>query len=608
MSAGFVVLPDTAEAQAALRKAPFQAPRVVQHFSGRPWLVGEWAPEECVLASTGPVRVVVIGVCPVTTARLRDLAARVRELSDVDVLARGLPGSFHLVAAVDDRIRVQGSASGLRQVFSARVDRVPVAGDRADVLAAMSDASVDEQVLAVRMACGPVPPPLGERSVWSTVSVLPADHHLIIEPAGTREVRSWWPPAPELPLAAGAAALREALDTALSGRHRGDGRLSADLSGGMDSTSLCFLAARDTPELLTLHWGEAESANDDAVFTSHAASRLPRAEHLTIAQGDLPTIFSDPAAPTGLAEPYLFSRTAARTRFTAHLLAAAGSRRHISGDGGDELFTNFPGYLHGLLRRRPLTAIRHVRGYRALKRWPLADTVAGMLRGDDMAAWWLDQADRLTEGSTSLRLPALDWGLQSLRAQDWVTPAASSAARAALREAAERAVPLAGDRGQHQAVLALRGSAPAYAQRARLFAESGVELDMPFFDDRVIEAALAVRPHERTTPWRYKPLLADAMRGIAPDRVLDRSTKGEFGEDVRVGLRRNLPAVLDVLADSALAARGLIDPDAVRAELLAPQADNTTIIALERLLGCETWLREATRPTPPRSTNAASAS
>ena len=81
-----------------------------------------------------------------------------------------LPGCWHLVASVDGGVRVQGGLSGLRRVFHTRVGGVPVAGERADVLARVAGAGVDEQALAVRVGCGSqVPPPLGERSVWRGV-------------------------------------------------------------------------------------------------------------------------------------------------------------------------------------------------------------------------------------------------------------------------------------------------------------------------------------------------------------------------------------------------------------------------------------------------------
>ncbi|MCG0065519.1 lasso peptide isopeptide bond-forming cyclase [Streptomyces tricolor] len=598
-STGFVVLPDTAAAGEARAAVPWEAPQEFPHASGRPWLVGRWSPGDLTVVTAGPVRLAVIGICPVTAPRLTELAARIRTVSDVDALAASLPGSCHVAASVDGQVRFQGSVTGLRRVFHARLHQVDVAADRADVLAAMTGAGIDETALALRVATGGfLPPPLADRPLWSGISAPAPDHCLVWERDRVRQVRWWRPPAPELSLAAGAEAVGKALAGALDERAPGHGRLSSDLSGGMDSTSLCFLAARRVPDLVTFRWGEAEAGNDDAAFAAHAIGLLDRAEHLVVPPGELPLLFADADRPVDPEEAYPFVRTIARTRYTARLLADAGSRRHLAGHGGDELFTPFPGYLHGLLRRRPLTALRHVRGYAALKRWPVLPTLAALARPGDEAAWWRAQADGLTAPPPPRRRPVFGWGVWPMRAPAWATDTAIEATREALRHTAGTARPLSTDLGQHQLLLAVRTSAPWYRLLARVFADAGVQLDSPFFDDRVVEAVLSVRVHEHAGPWRYKPLLAEAMRGTVPDAVLGRSTKGEFSDEANRGLRHHMAGILELFEDSALAARGLIDPGVLRARLLAPQSDNATSIALEPLIGCETWLRAATRPTP----------
>ncbi len=320
----------------------------------------------------------------------------------------------------------------------------------------------------------------------------------------------------------------------------------------------------------------------------------------------MPNIFADTGDPGDTEAPYQFTRTLARTRHNAALLASYGSRYHLAGDGGDELFHSPLAYLHPLLRRRPLTAIQHVRGYRALHRWPWGATVAALAHGGGLGDWWHQQAQHLTAGSLPRHTPELGWGYP-LRSPVWVSPAAIDTARAVLHYTGEQARALAGDRGQHFALAILRINGLHYRQLSRVFATTGLRLELPYFDDRVIETALAVRAHERTTPWRYKPLLVEAMRGILPEVIAARTTKGEFSADTRIGLRRHLPDILEVFADSALAAHGLINPDLLRRELLAPQVDNTAVAFVEDLLGCETWLRTTQRPPPPTGRTSATA-
>ncbi|MFI2241913.1 lasso peptide isopeptide bond-forming cyclase [Streptomyces chrestomyceticus] len=603
---GFAVLPDTPAGAAARSAVPIAAPQVVAHASGRPWLVGRWGRDQCVTAAAGPVRVAVIGVRPVTAARLARLAAQVRTPADVDRMAASLPGACHLAVSFGGQMRLQGTATGLRRVVHARLHGTTVAADRADLLAAMTRAPVDEHALAVRAACrGVLPSPLSEQTMWSGVVALPPGDCLVWDRDRVRQARWWRPPGPREPLETGARAVRTALEAATSRQPAPGERLSSDLSGGMDSTSLCFLAARHTPDLTTVRWAEAEAGNDDPAFAAHAASLLDRAEHLLVPQRQLPRIFDDPQMLADTEQPFPFTRTAARFRHLGNLLARSGSQRHLAGHGGDELFSALPGYLHQLLWRHPVTAIRHTRGYAALKRWPLSATFAGLLRPGDVAGWWRAQAEHLTAPPPPRRRPVLGWGLWPTRVTPWVTDAGVELTREALRHTADHAETWADDPGQHQALLVLRSSTSLYRSLARMFAGAGVELDLPYFDDSVVEAVLGVRLHERSTPWRYKPLLADAMRGTVPDQVLGRSTKGEYGEDLRIGFRHNLPAILDTFADSALAAHGLIDTDILRTRLLAPQADETTVFAVESLLGCETWLRAERSAAAPGRPDAA---
>lgn len=600
LSEGWMVLPDRPDAQRMIRKWLPSSRCVLRHASGLPWLVGCLNQDEFTHARVGSLRVAVIGVCPITATRLLELIAGVGTVGQLDAVAQVLPGCWHLLASLDGVVRVQGSLTGIRRVFHTRIEDVTVAGDRADVLARLAGAGIDEQVLAVRVACGSyVPAPVGERSFWRGVQALTPDHYLRVDPVGmVNEVRWWCPPEPQLPLIIGAGTVCQALEEAVTARKPAMGRPSADLSGGMDSTSLCFLTARaGMAELLTFRWAEADVANDDAAFAAYAAVELPLAEHLVVAQDQMPWSFADPGAASDTEEPYCFTRTLARSRHNAELLAAYGARTHLAGHGGDELFdTGSVAYLHPLLRRKPLTAINHLRGHRALRAWPWMATLRALVHRGDLGAWWHQQARELATGWPSRRRPDFGWGWP-VRAPACLTPAAADATRAVLRSVADSARPLAADRGQHVALTMLRATGPLYRQLSRVFAAAGVRLALPYLDDRVVEATLAVRIHDRSTPSRYKPLLAEAIRGIVPDAIAARNTKAEFSEDVRLGLRRHLPEILEVFADSALASHGLINPDLLRHQLLTPRANNFGLRSVENLLGCETWLRAALAST-----------
>lgn len=87
-----------------------------------------------------------------------------------------------------------------------------------------------------------------DRSFFQDVAKLPAAHWMTVAARATQRGQ-WWRPAGDSPIRlrdndAYAEALREQLDRAVARALRGDARPGAHLSGGLDSTAVCVLAAR----------------------------------------------------------------------------------------------------------------------------------------------------------------------------------------------------------------------------------------------------------------------------------------------------------------------------------------------------------------------------
>ena len=127
----------------------------------------------------------------------------------------------------------------------------------------------------------------------------------------------------------------------------------------------------------------------------------------------------------------------------------------------------------------------------------------------------------------------------------------------------------------------------------------GIGMANPYYDDRVVEAGLAVRPLERVTPWRYKPLIVEAMRGIVPDETLARQTKANGSGDEEPGLRRHRAELLALFEESRLARLGLVDAAALRETLSRPLPPSLQFGALDQTVACEAWLRSLEPATVP---------
>lgn len=597
--AHFTVFNDREDAAAVARSFTHPEARVLTHPSGRPWLVGQWDDQEIVTAYAGRTGLAVVGCCPVDAAELTARAGRLRDLAELDAFARSLPGSFHLVAAMDRRLRVQGTASGLRLVFHAAVDGVRVAATRADTLAAALGHDPDEERLAVRLLW-PVPYPLSETSLWRDVTAVPPQDALIVAADGrtARHSRWWTPPEPVRTLAQGAPLVREALTAAVDARTRRGGVVSCDLSGGLDSTSVCFLADRSPAKVVASTWPGRDPADTDLYWAEQAAKHLPDVEHVVWDADASPLVYDELLGIDDLLdEPTIGVMD--RSRVLHHLprMAERGSRLHLTGIGGDHVAWCSEAYYHRLARTRPLFALRQLRGFRALWQWPLGGTVRALADSRPYGRCLTDAAGHLREPLPATVTTSLGWGMPP-RLFDWVTTDAERMARRAL-EAASTVTPLHPDRGMHTDLEQIRACTRIIRQWDRMAARAGVPMASPFLDDRVIEACLAIRPDERVTPWAYKPVLTAAMHGIVPETCLRRTTKAAAAMDAADGLRRHRADLLALWEDSRLERLGLVDGEALRCLAQRPSTPGLRDAILYSTIAAEVWLR-GLPPTRPR--------
>ncbi|HEV2784070.1 MAG TPA: asparagine synthase-related protein [Actinophytocola sp.] len=595
----FVVLPDCPAAEPAAAALRSRATCVIRHPSGRTWLLGRWADEQAAVATCGDTAIAVIGEHLLSAADLAHRAARVADLADLDQPARCWAGNFHLIASVAGRVRVQGPVSGFRRVFHAGVDGVTVAADRADVLAGLTGAALDEARLAVMLLEPGAPHPIGGEPMWRGLAAVPTGCYLAIDRTGRhRPVRWWTPPRPEVPMSEGAPAFRAALSAAVEVRTRGRELVSTDL-GGFDTTSLCCLAAGGPAHVAAYTWAPLDPAADDAYWARKTVAALGAVEHHVVPSERTPFAFSGIGERDDVAldEPCAITLDR-RWLVIADRAAARGSRLHLTGFGGDQVLGGSPAHLHTLLRKHPRTALRNLRGYTALNRWPYWTSLRQLLDNRSYREWLLQFGADLTADPVSSLGPSFYWA-KPVRLPPWATPDAAAAVRDLIRRAAPTTEPLGHGHGQHQEIADLGGLARMTRNLGQLARQRGIALAAPYFDDRVIEAGLAVRPRERVTPWRFKALAVEAMRGIVPDETLARQTKAIGSHEVEVGFRANRAEILALCEDSRLGRLGVIDAAALREVCGRPLPTRLEFHALYPTLACEIWLRALERNTVP---------
>jgi asparagine synthase (glutamine-hydrolysing) len=595
----FAAVPDDEAARPAVAALRAHATRELAHPSGRPWLLGQWPEGTVTTGQAGSVKIAIVGQHLATADQLIEAAGRVRAVADLDRLAASLVGSSHLIASVDGRVRVQGTVTGVRRVFSAQVGGVPVAADRADLLGGLLDTGVDEERLALHLLEPHILYPLAGQPVWRGVEALATDHYLVLDGDGRRQSVRWWsPPQPVVPMAEGAPALREALSAAVEGRVRGRQLVSCDL-GGLDSTSVCCLAARGKAKLVAYTAATRDPLADDVAWAGRTVAALGTVEHHVIPAEEIPLVFHGlQAASDRFDEPFSAATERERWLAIARRAAARGSRLHLTGFGGDELLYGSVAHLHTLARTNPRVALHHLRGFAAKYRWPRGRLLRQLSDRSSYPQWLARVADSLTDPRPPMNEPLLDWGFTP-RLPPWATPAAARTVANQIRADVPAAEPLGHGRGQHRELETMRFVSRLTRQFGQLAEATGIAMAAPYYDDRVIEAGLAVRPQERITPWRYKPLIVEAMRGIVPNESLARETKANGSGDEQPGLRRHRADLLALFEDSRLARLGLIDVGALRHLLSGPLPPSLQFGALDQTVACEAWLRSLEHATVP---------
>jgi asparagine synthase (glutamine-hydrolysing) len=525
----------------------------------------------------------------------------------------GWPGSYSAVVLAPGSVTAYADLAGQFPLYYSQLNGELLLGPDPGTLACHHSRDFDPVALAAQIACPSVLPLWSERSPYSGVHRLPGGATLQVGAGGMRV----WPGQPPLPaegttLADGADALRAALDVAVRRRCTGQQAVSADFSGGLDSTSLAFLAAAHSPRPIPsiMYHQPLAPAGDLAAATRF--SRLhPRIELIAV-RGSAETLpFSGLARRSANAEPAVGALpcgpepeqgTFAVGRSMLRLAAASsvGARIHLTGEGGDALLLVAPSYLASLARRATAgTLLRHCGAYARLRFVSPVSLAArsARLARTSAAEALRDLAAELEQpgGSPPGWVDVLSWWPPCGEAATWLTPRSRRRlAEIAADPATAQAVPDGAGPADFTALTDVRRSGDTQRHLRELASGLGLAVHAPFLDDEVIRVALNVPATCRADPWSYKPLLRAAMAGLVPNEVLERRTKGDYSAESYRGARAAAGALRELLRDSRLAELGVIEPAAVRPALDRMTAGVAVPLGpLTMMLATETWLRGA---------------
>ncbi|MDX8053481.1 asparagine synthase-related protein [Lentzea sp. BCCO 10_0798] len=539
----------------------------------------------------------VLGFSGVTNAELASVARRVGR-GELDALSC-IGGSCVVIAVGPDDAFVTGDLAGQRVVFYTHTaDHGLLLGSQSSQLAELTGRVVAADWLATYLTVPQASDLWWTGSPWRDVHALRPGWVLRLPRSG--EVESW--PLieldePQSDLSAAGAGLALALRHAVRGRVSAAAHATADLSGGLDSSTLAVLAAGATSREFSAITLEAADVEDSALATS-VAEALPGLHHRwSIPDGVLP--YSNLESVLVPDEPTAFAANAARSAWWLRKIAALKSDVHLSGDGGDAVLMALPSYLGDFGPGSVRQLWSHALGWAKLRNLPPHALVrAGLaLRGTSYSDALRTLAVQMVTDEAAPRgwTTLVSW-LGYSKVTEWLTPEARALVASRLHaHAASAHSPLVPGRfgiGDSTSWLSLIG----FGRGQRLYAETaarlGVNHHAPYLDDEVILACWSVAARVRTTPEQVKPLLLEAFTGVVPASLVRRTTKGDYSGLAYQGLKRNAGFLHDLFTNSRLASCGLIDEQAVRWTIeTAAVGIPIPLGAFDELVSTELWLR-----------------
>jgi len=367
---------------------------------------------------------------------------------------------------------------------------------------------------------------------------LPAAHHLTLAmDAGSPRIARYWrytlePEESQKSESALAAELLEILTRATRRRLVADVPLGIFLSGGLDSSTIAALAARDvqTLTLQTFTIGFKEPSFDESAFAAQVAEFLKTGHHietlsLEAALEAMPGIFDlldEPQGDGSLLPTWLLCRFARR-----HVTVA------LSGDGGDELFAGYD----------PFRALRLAGLYSSLVPRPLHSALRLLAARLPVSHANISLDFKIKRTLRGLDHPSRLWNPVWLGALEPSELARLTDSRFSVEEIYSEAIdawescsgtnPV--DRTlQFYTEIYLQDGILAKADRASMM--NSLEVRSPFLDIEVANFARRLPHHYKLRGKTTKYLLKRAVEGLLPHEIIYRSKKG-FGTPVGSWLR-----------------------------------------------------------------------
>ncbi|HKS43357.1 MAG TPA: asparagine synthase (glutamine-hydrolyzing) [Blastocatellia bacterium] len=375
--------------------------------------------------------------------------------------------------------------------------------------------------------------------------------------------------------------LRELLAESVRLRLVSDVPLGAFLSGGIDSSTVVAMMAREMGRpVKTFSIGFTEASFDELEYARITARRFNTEHHEFVVTPDVCNIVEEivwhhdePFADVSSIPTYIVSKMARE-----HVTVA------LSGDGGDELFAGYERYLVDSERAKFERVPRFIRRGVML---PLSRALPRGAYGKNFLRNIALDSDERYVDSLSHFHEEKKRGLLSTEFLNAIKGHDSSQEFRRIYNS-----PASRERVDHLLYLDSKTYLPGdiMTKVDRMSMAHSLEAREPLLDHKLIEFVAQIPASLKLRGAETKSILKRAIRGLIPDEIIDRKKQG-FDVPIQHWFKKDLRAMLlDTLTGSRARQRGYFKPGAVEAildEHMRGRRDNSR--HLWGLLTLELW-------------------
>jgi len=365
-------------------------------------------------------------------------------------------------------------------------------------------------------------------------------------------------------------------------RLRSDAPVLAELSGGMDSSSIVCMADRilscglgETPRLDTVsYYDDSEPNWNERPYLAKVEEKRGRAGcHINVQSEVFFT--SGGEAPGFRLTPASHRKTTNARKTLSHWSRTQGHRVLLSGIGGDEVTGGVPSAAAEL--RDLIASARFWALARQLGRWALAT------RKPMIAVLW-----RATRAFLPPTLPGLHYHAAR---PDWLRAEFVRKHQAVLMGYAER-TKLSGPRPSFQENKATIAALQRQLASREVTQNPLFDKCYPFLDRDLLQFLLAVPPEQLARPGQRRSLMHRSLADLIPHEILNRRRKAFVARSPITAIANEWERLSQISSQMLLESRGIVaGPRFAEALCHARRGEEVPIALLLRTIALEDWLR-----------------